>query len=111
MSKVPQYKKMNWVLYIEQCSQKKKTEYDALLDKVLELAKPLGQLYGIDSLSVYCSPQNVHVEFIVDKRHLFVNMIPIQDIKQLTNKQCELILNRLIQGLNTAKRQLSLNQF
>lgn len=111
MSKVPQYKRMNWVLYIEQCSQKKKTEYDALLDKVLQLAEPLGALYGADSLEVRCSDQNVHVEFVFNKRHLFINMIPINEVKQLTNKQCELILNKLIQGLNIAKKQLSLNQY
>lgn len=103
MSKVPQYKRMNWVLYIEQYSQKKKTEHDTILDKVFEIAAPLGKLYQVDSLSVYGSDSNVHVEYICNNKHLFINMLPIQSIKKLGSKECEFILNRLIKGLNQSK--------
>lgn len=107
MSKVPQCKRMNWVLYIEQCSQKKKTEYDALLDKVLELATPLGSLYGVNELSVYNSDKSILIEFVFNKRHLFVITIPICELKELNNKQCEKLLNRLILSLNQAKKEIN----
>lgn len=105
--KVPQYKKMNWVLYMEQYNQKKKTEYDAILDKVFEIATPLCKLYQTDNLSVYCSESNVHVEYVCKGRHLFINQLPIQYIKKLGTKECAFILNRLIKGLNQSKKILN----
>lgn len=104
--KVSKYSKKNWVLYIEQQNTKKATKYDILLDKVLDIAKPLGSLYEVSSLDVYCSDQNVHVEYIFDKRHLFINMIPIDEVKDLTDKQCAIILDKLIKGLNQAKLKI-----
>lgn len=107
MSKVPQYKRMNWVLYIEQENKKNKSKYDTILDKVLELATPLGSLYGVNELSVYNSDKSILIEFVFNKKHLFVITIPICELKELNNKQCEKLLNKLILGLNQAKKEIN----
>lgn len=107
MSKVSKHNYKNWVLYIEQQNAKNQTQHDVLLDKVFDTAKSLGSLYKVDSVDVYSSDKNVHVGYVFNKRHLFINMIPIDEIKDMTEKQCAILLRKLIDGLNLAKSKLA----
>lgn len=99
-------KRQNWVLYIAQQNTKVKTELDVLLDKVLDIAKLLGQLYSVSDLSVYASDESLHVEYIFEKRYLFITILPINKIKKLDEASCKFLLNNLIASLNAAKQRI-----
>lgn len=98
-------KQRNWVQYIQEQNLKKVTKNDVLLDKVLSIAEPLGRLYQLSDLHLYCSDKTLHIEYIFDKQHLFINMIPIKDIEPIQDK-CDKLLQYIIKGLNEAKFQV-----